>query len=205
MAVGDILQLNVNQDLFSDSVQNVLYYKVEVVPAAGAAETDLAGEFISFVLPTWQLAVDSFLKFQCIQTQKVFPAPVTASFDAFVNLIGLAPGFSIPGRNCALIQKFNPAVSGKGKKGRVYVSGFPEAGEFEGRLTVAQAALLNNLGTALIAKLTGLNSGEYQPVWATKQPAAPFAVTGSEEWTNFVLKPVLASQKRRVTPIQGFI
>jgi len=204
MAVGDIIQLNVNQRLYADTVQNVLYYKINTDPGAGVPEIDLAGIFISQVLAFWEQAVTKEVRFECVQTQHVFPLPVTASFDQFTTLVGDLTGFALPARNAALIQKFNPAVTGKGKKGRVYIAGIDEAEESEGRLRVAAAGRLNTLGGQLTSQLTGAGGGIYDPVWATRQPAAPFAVTGSVDWTNFLLKPIMASQKRRVTPINSF-
>jgi len=204
MAVGDIFQLSVGQRLYDDLVQNVLYYETTVDPTAGPPEEDLVTAFIADVLPAWEAAVTTQVKFDCLQTQKVSPDPIRNSFDTFLTAVGDVVGFALPARNCALIQKFNPAVTGKGKKGRVYISGIDESEESEGRLRVAQAALLNTLGNLLIDVLVGPNSGEFQPVWVTREATAPFGITGKVLWTNFLVKPIMASQKRRVTPVNSF-
>jgi len=204
MAVGDIYQVSVGQRLFNDLVQNVLYYETVVDPGAGPAEEDLVTAFIGDVLPTWLLAVTFDVKFQCIQVQKVSPEPIRNSFDTFLTSVGAQGDPTLPGRNCGLIQKFNPAVTGKGKKGRLYISGIAEVKQEFGRLEGAQETLLTNLGIKLIASLTGPNSGEFQPVWVTRSATAPFGITGKVLWTNFLVKPIMASQKRRVTPVNSF-
>jgi len=204
MAVGDILQVTVGQRLYNDVVQNVLYYRTTTVPAAADEEEDLASAFIAGVLPEWEAAVTDELKFDCLQVQKVSPDPIRNSFDTFLSGIGDVVGSSLPGRNCALIQKSNPAVTGKGKKGRVYISGIDETEESEGRLRAAQRTLLNTLGTALIDDQNGPAAGVYEPVWVTRSSTAPFGITGFVLWTNFLVKPIMASQKRRVTPVNSF-
>jgi len=111
---------------------------------------------------------------------------------------------TLPARNCGLIQTFNPAVTGKGKKGRLYVSGISETQQEFGRLEGTEAAFLTTLANTLIDVLVGPNAGEFQPVWVTRNPADPTEITGKVVWTNFLVKPIMASQKRRVTPINSF-
>jgi len=205
MAVGDILQLTIGQRLFEDVVQNVLYYRTDVEPGSTEEEADLVAGFLASVIPSWQASVVDQVEFDCIQSQKVSPDPVRNSFDSFLNLTGDGTGTSLPSRNCALIQKFNPAVSGKGKKGRVYISGIDELEEKQGRLTVALKVLLDTLGQELIDEVVGPDSGIYKPVWVTRNPADPSEITGFVSWTNFLVKPIMASQKRRVTPVNSFV
>ncbi len=202
--IDDLLQLTVGQRLFDDTVQNVLFYKEKVSPNAGPAEEDLVTAFISDVIPAWKLAVSFDLKFECIQVQKVFPLPVRNSFDTFLTGEGAQGGDTLPARNCALIQKFNPAVTGKGKKGRVYISGINEVQATEGRLRSTEGVLLTTLANLMVDLLTGPNSGEFEPIWVTRGPGDLTPITGDVLWTNSLVKPIMASQKRRVTPINSF-
>jgi len=204
MAVGDLYQVSIGQRLYNDVVQNVLYYRVTTDTLVGPPEDDLGTVFISDVLPPWEASVTQDVKFDCLQIQKVSPAPLRNSFDTFLTAVGDVVGQALPARNCALIQKFNPAVTGKGKKGRVYISGIDETEESEGRLRVAAAALLTTFANKLITTLTGANSGVFEPVWVTRSATAPFGVTGFVAWTNFLVLPIMASQKRRVTPVNSF-
>jgi len=199
------LQLTIGQRLFDDTVQNVLYYRIATDPATDPAEEDLTAAFLASVIPDWLAAVTTAIEFDCIQAQKVSPDPVRNSFDSFLNLTGDQTGDSLPSRNCGLIQKFNPTVTGKGKKGRVYISGIAEDQEELGRLKVSASQALTTLAGKMTDNLAGPDAGLYEPVWVTRGPPPASPITGFVVWTNSQVKPIMASQKRRVTPINSFV
>jgi len=204
MAVGDLIKLIVNQAIFSQNVQNVLYYEVVTDDGTTDNEIALAEDFFTDVLPSWVSFVVENTIFTCIQTQKVFPLPVGATFDRIQTTVGTITTQGLPGTDAALIRKFNPAVAGVGRKGRVYVTGIPEAEQNQGRITAALQGSLNALATLLIQNRTTTGLGDYKPVWATRAPTTPFAITGSVDWTNFTSMPRIATQRRRRTPIVAF-
>ena len=205
MAAGDIIKLIVNQSIFSENVQNVLYYKVVTDDGTTDNEIALAEDFFTDVLPTWRAFVVDLVFFTCIQTQKVFPTPKGSTFDRISAPTGDITTEALPATDAALIRKFNPAVAGVGRKGRVYIAGIPEANQQRGRINAALAGSLNALGTLLIQNRTTTGLGDYKPVWATRDAVTPFAINGSVDWTNFTTMPRIATQRRRRTPLAAFV
>jgi len=204
MALGDILRLVVNSTLYSENVQNCLYYLVTADDEGPGNETAVAQQFFTTVIPFWQSAVVDAVEFTCIQTQKVFPAPNGSTFDRIESVTGNLTGQGLPATDSGLIRKFNPAVSGIGRKGRVYVAGMPEANTNLGRITVLQGDLLEELAEELVKVLGSAANGLYQPVWAVRDTLPPFPIEGSVSWLNFTIMPRIATQRRRRTPIVGF-
>jgi len=204
MAIGDIIRLVVNSNLYSENIQNCLYYLVTADDTGPGNEVALAQQFFEQVIPDWADAVVDAVEFTCIQTQKVFPTPVGSTFDRIESIKGFQTGQGLPATDSGLIRKFNPAVGGVGRKGRVYVAGMPEAQANLGRITAVQGAFLNDLGNLLIAVQGSPANGLYQPVWATRDATTPFAINGSVSWLNFTVMPRIATQRRRRTPIVGF-
>ena len=204
MAVNDIIKLIVNQSIFSENVQNVLYYKVVTDDGTTDNEIALAEDFFADVLPTWRALVVDQVVFTCLQTQKVFPTPKGSTFDRISAAIGDITTEGLPATDAALIRKFNPAVAGVGRKGRVYIAGVPEANQNRGRIDAAYGASLGGLAALLIANRTTTGLGDYRPVWATRDATTPFAINGSVDWTNFTVMPRIATQRRRRTPLAAF-
>jgi len=205
MAAGDLIKLVVNQSLFDAIVQNVLYYKVVTDDTVDGNEEALAEDFATDVIPTWQTFVVDKLFFTCIQTQKVFPTPVGSTFDRISAPIGAITTDGLPPTDAALIRKFNPTVGGVGRKGRVYITGIPEANQDRGRIDAALRTNLTGLATLLIQNRTTTGGGDYKPVWATRDATTPFAINGSVDWLNFTVMPRIATQRRRRTPLAAFV
>lgn len=205
MPVGDITRVTVNQTLQASTVQNVLYYKTEIEDSGGGDIAPIAERFIAQVIvPAWQDVPSNELIFECLDVQKVFPLPVGAVRDFPVALPGLNAGESLPAMNAALIQKFNPAVGGVGKKGRMYVAGILESQTSLGRLNGDLFSLMQILASTISGNLSGGGGGgEYEPVWVTREKTSPFAITGFVEDLIFEAQPRVATQRRRRTPIRA--
>jgi len=204
MAVGDILKIVVNQTIFSDSVQNVLYYEEITSPTVIPAEEDIEEAFRTNVLPDWTNAVTQDVLFTCLAVQKVFPDPERANLDFPITFVGTLSGKTLPARNCVLIRKINLDVTGVGKKGRVYVSGVQDPDVDKGRLVTVAVPRWTTLQQALLNTITGAAGGVYNTVWVTRNAAPPREITGFVDWKVAQLVSILASQKRRVTPVTGF-
>lgn len=204
MAVGDLYQVTFNQILFSKPVQNTLYYRVETDATGIDNAIALANQFVSFVVPEWMDAVSQQLQTTCVQAQKVSPDPTGAAFDQFITSVGVRTGDALPGQSCGLIKKFNPAVGGKGKTGRVYIAGIAEPDADDGRLQAIILPALNSLGVALVADLLTAGTGVFQAVWLTRSATPPITITGFVDWPNFTVMPRIATQRRRRTPIVSF-
>lgn len=205
MAIGDIIRLDINQSLQSATVQNVLYYKILVEDSSGDDVNACSNQFSADVInQPWQDTVSPELSFDCITAQKVFPLPIEAVQEKNVSLLGLNAGESLPAMSAALIQKFNPAVGGVGKKGRVYIAGIIEDQTSLGRINPDLKSLLDALATNMEANLmVGGTGGEYEPVWVIRNPAAPFEITGFVDNLTFRALPRVATQRRRRTPIRA--
>ena len=204
MAAGDLIKLVNNQNLYSENIQNVLYYKVITDDTVNDNESALATEFFNEIFPVWTNAVVQAVNFTCIQTQKVFPTPVGSTFDRIGAATGSIVGQGLPATDSALIRKFNPSVGGVGRKGRVFIAGVPEAEANLGRITVGYRSTLDSLALELIQVIVSPNSGQYLPVWAVRDKLPPFDIDDSVDWTNFTVMPRIATQRRRRTPIVSF-
>ena len=202
--IGDLYQLTFNQILFSKPTQNTLYYRVVADDTTTDNAVVIANEFVTLVVPKWIDTVSSQLQTTCVQAQKVSPDPTGAAFDQFITDVGTRTGDALPAQSCGLIRKFNPAVGGKGKTGRVYIAGISETDADDGRLQLLIQPALQALGTALVTNLTSTGSGEYEPVWLTRSPPPVVTITGFVLWPNFLVMPRIATQRRRRTPIVSF-
>ncbi len=202
MAIGDLIRVTVNQDLQSSQIQNVLYYEVLEDNTSVGNEVALGTIFASNVIASqWAPIVVPAVQFTCLQVQKVFPLPIGAVRDIQVALPGTKIGESLPAMDSALIQKFNPAVGGKGKKGRVYIAGFPESDQEFGRIKATAFVELGDLAQGLQLVLETTPDGDFRPAWAVKSTTSPFPIVSFVEATNFVALPRFATQRRRRTPI----
>jgi len=202
MAAGDIILVQLDQSIDSDNIQNILWYEVVSDDTSKDNEDALAEQFEIDVIPLWQPCVTADLSLDCIGTQKVFPAPKTAFRELFLSALGTATGQAIPIVAAALLQKFDPAVSGRGKKGHTYISGVSESESNKGRITNALTALLFTLANKLTDNLITVNGGEYKPVWATFSKIAPILVDGAVDWIRSVVMPRIAHIGTRKTPIR---
>ena len=202
MASGDIILVQLDQSIDSDNIQNIFYYEVVTDDTSKDNEDALAEQFEIDVIPAWQPVVTDALSLDCVGTQKVFPAPKTAFRELFLQAVGTAVGQAIPIVAAALLQKFDPSVSGRGKKGHTYVSGVSETETNEGRINPSLQTTLFALAGALTSNLVTVNAGEYKPVWATLTKVAPILVDGAVDWVRSVVMPRLAHIGTRKTPIR---
>jgi len=204
MAAGDLLKLIVNQTMNSEKVQNVLYYEVKSDDTVEGNEKGLASEFISGVIPvTWVPFISQELSFDCVSVQKVFPLPVGAIQDFNVALQGGSVKEGLPATDAVLIQKFNPTVGGKGKKGRVYIAGLPKDDEDLGRITSVVLGAVQALADSLQSSQVTSGGGDYEPAWAIRAPVSPFGISGFINGLIFDVLPRIATQRRRRTPVRA--
>jgi len=203
MAVNDVLKLNLDQSIDGDQIQNDFYYRVETDDGSGENEDPLALQFEIDVIPDWQPVVTADLSFDCIGTQKVFPGAKRAFRERFITALGTAVGQALPIVATALIQKFDPAVSGTGKKGHTFISGISEDEVEKGNLTSVLAGIAAPLLTALTSNLVTPGGGIYNPVWAVIT-GSPAAITSVVDWTKSILLPRIAHIGTRKTPVRKF-
>jgi len=202
MAIGDIIQVQFDQSIFGDNIQNQFYYEVVEDDISQDNEDAVAEQFEVDVLPSWQPCVTDELSMDCLGTQKVFPTPKTAFRERFLTLVGTAVGEAVPIVATALLQKFDPSVSGRGKKGHTSISGISEADTEKGRIDSSLNLLLNALAVKLVGNLVTPNSGIYKPVWAVFSVVAPIVITGAVDWVRTVVLPRLSHIGTRKTPIR---
>jgi len=202
MAAGDILLCQFDQSIDGDNVQNVFYYVVDTDDSSKDNEDALAEQFEIDVIPTWQTVVTPDLSLDCLGTQKVFPQPKTAFRERFLTALGTAAGEALPIVVSALLQKFEPSTSGRGKKGHTYISGISEGNVAKGRIDSPLNLLLANLAVKLTADLFTPNAGVYKPAWAVFSAVAPKVITGFVDWTRSVVLPRVSHQAKRKTPIR---
>ncbi len=204
MAADDLLKLVVNQTMNSEVVQNVLYYLVVSDDTSTTNEQAIADQFsLSPLLGVWEPLVVDEISFDCISTQKVFPTPIGAVLDTNVGRAGQKTSEGLPATDAVLLQKFNPATGGKGKKGRVYIAGLPKLDENLGRLEAVPFAAFKLLAAQLALNLTTPGGGDYKPAWAVRSPTTPFAITGSVTDLTWIALPRIATQRRRRTPVRA--
>lgn len=204
MAAGDLIKLVVNQTMNSEVVQNVLYYEVISDDTSTSNEQAVADEFDnSPMLSTWEPLVVDEISFDCLSTQKVFPTPIGAVLDTNIGRAGQKTSEGLPATDAALLQKFNPAVGGKGKKGRMYIAGLPKLDENLGRIENVPFAAWKLLAAQMALNLTSPGGGDYKPAWAIRNPATPFEITGFVTDLTWVMLPRIATQRRRRTPVRA--
>ena len=202
MAVNDLLQLQLDCSMDGDTIQNQFYYVVEEDDQTDDNEDALAAAFETDVIGTWQPVVTADLSLDCLGTQKVFPEPKTAFRERFLTAVGTAAGAAMPLVVAALLQKFDPSVSGQGKKGHTYIAGISEAQVEKGRINSGLSLALGNLAVKLTQQLVGPNLGKYNPAWAIFSIAAPVVITGFVPWLRSVVLPRVSHQGKRKTPIR---
>jgi len=200
MPVGDLYKVVIGSFQNGKLGQNVLYYVVDADSTGDTNQKSIELEFLTEVIPKWQDAVGTAFFFECIIIQKVFPGAPEALFRREISEPGNITTELLPATSTALIRKFNPAVGGKGKKGRVYISGWAEANQDNGNITTAGATLLGTLSDSMQQDLINATDGKYAPAWAVRGPGPTFPITGFVTGLIFEPLPRTATQRRRRTP-----
>jgi len=206
MAAGDLLKIVINQSLQASTVQNVLYYLVVTDPAVGSNIDNLNADFTSeIIISRWKTLVSDEVLFTCNDVQKVFPDGEEAVKQFPTNIQGDKNAESLPATDCVLMQKVNSTLAGVGKKGRMYIAGLPEDDTQFGRMLATVQGVWESLAILLQDELAVPNSGTYKPAWATRSTAEGTPIDGFVEIDVVNLKPRIASQRRRRTPVQTFV
>jgi len=202
MAAGDLFRLQAVQSMDADIIQNNFYYVVDTDDGGPSNEQPMLDAFDAQVIPSWLPAVTGDLSIDCLSAQKVFPGLKRALIEKFITAVGTAVGQALPLPIAALIQKIDPALSGRGRKGHAFISGISEDNSADGRINGAQSSLLQTLLTSLNVSLTTPGGGIYNPVWATFTKVAPIVIDGFVDWTQGVVLPRLSHIGTRKTPIR---
>jgi len=203
MAVDDVYKVVVNQSMQDSLAETVLYYKVISEDPVLSDEAAIQTAIDADLIPTWQASVVDQLTFDCMTIQKVFEPPIKALREFIINRDGLLSGDPLPATVTFLFTKINNATGGVGKKGRIYCMGMTEENQKAGRLQAAAILLVEALADKFEANLATIGGGDFNPVWAVRDPIKPHAILSTLNVDQVVARPRLANQRRRRTPIRN--
>jgi hypothetical protein len=191
MAVNDIHQVVVRQLLHSQTILNVLHYRVSVDGGA-ATPSDLATLITNNVIPQFKQCQSNELTHVDIVVQKIWPLPpFVPIFSAVAAGAGSIAQNSLPTSMTAVITK-RTAFAGRKYRGRVFVCGVPITLELDSQITAAGLILYNNLAAVLDdAQTSALGANAWVPIIWHRVPKTFDTVVSADA------RPILRNQRRR--------
>lgn len=164
MAVGDKLRLTSQGSLYGVSCFNLFNYVV-VGDSGGVTNKQAVVEaFEADVLPAWKASVSSDFIFHCLVGELLGPGPAAPYAKALPpGTIGELTSPALPANRvmCVSLYSANTTRNGRGRK---YLSGIPIADEEDNALSTSIFNLLQVLGDAVAANLTGAAAFDATPV-----------------------------------------
>lgn len=198
-----ILHLQVSQDLDGNRLTNGFYYAA----SAGITDSDaeaLVDSFEALVLPSWQGAVSTDLRFDMEYCYCVEPNLVRPWMNGLTATNGTFAAVSNPSNVGAVLQFRQHEISGR-SNGRVFIPGIPISVVVDGLLTGAYVSTeLDAFTTALMAPLNN-GAGTTFNLCVLNRMSGGVAVVPQ----GYLVSEVIASlspgtQRRRTTELRGF-
>lgn len=209
MAVGDVYKVTYEM-VNDDKVTSTSQHYEETIAAVGtvAEVTAQLGAFseIAFWTNFWKIYASIQLVFKQTITQKIYPTRDAPDISlALSGEVGDALGDSMNGTTATLFALYGTIWSPL-YQGRAFLPGLPEADAEAGRIISAQytaLALSGNTFYELDAPLPAPADVTLEAtVFSQKQASIPLAPVSSPIKT-VILRPRIATQRRRRTPIQA--
>jgi len=163
MPVGDIFRIEIQHQLGSSPVMNVMHARIEISGPDAQQETE---DVIEKAAEWWrdEMAPNLSENWQIISVyaRRIEPTPGVPSIQVLSGaseIVGGVIGEFVPPQ-CALLISLYTASAAPTGRGRIYVPGFPEEFEDDGRLTNAAYTLMQAAADELEGAKTGSNGTE---------------------------------------------
>jgi hypothetical protein len=201
MAVNDLYEAAVIQNMHAQECVNVLHYRVASMSGAPSS-TEVAQALSTWIginiVGPMKAFQSSALVHNGVRVQRIQPLPRTAGvYNATANGLGAVADLSLASHTAAVITKTTEFV-GRAYRGRIYVAGVPQGSESLSKLTDAAATSLGPLATSLTAvfQLPGLSGVTMASVLLSNDRSRVTPINGA------TVRYVLRVQRRR-TPTVG--
>jgi len=192
MAVNDIHQVTLKQDLHGQVILNTLHFRVSTV-GTGSADLALANYFDSVVVASWQTVMSDEWHYSSTQSQKIHPLPPLLPTIVQANPSdGDIASPSFPTVVAATITK-RTANAGTRWRGRVFIAGLPANGAEDSVLGVTALADLQVIAALFfsIPTGTGLNGFVFVPCLFHRDDRS------SSDIVSAIARETLRVQRRR--------
>jgi len=189
MAVGDIHQVTVVQELHSQTVLNVFHYRITAV-GVGNADANLLAAFLAGPWTQMKTALSDELEFVKNISQRILPSPPLVGVDdPTASGNGDVAGGSLPTSVAAVVTK-RTANAGRRYRGRTFLAGVPISHEEDSKIANAFMGLYQNIASALD---NILNQGAwlFQPVLLHRDDNT------TTDINSCIARDVLRNQRRR--------
>ncbi len=164
MAVGDVLQIDLNWTMQKNPNTYSYHYIVTVDPSTAEPVDDLLAVFSSAVMPNLANTFDDSAMLDCLVASVIEGEKVIPRVDLIGAAGGRAPGLALPGQ-CSMLVQILPDVGEPTprRRGRDFISALQEADQLDGDWTQAAADLVLSIyNTELAATLVGAGGGNYE-------------------------------------------
>ena len=209
VAQNDVFEVVIELQDEAERALVVRHYRVESV-----TETDeeaFLASLTGHIISTCQISVLPVLpgtaSFTCVTAQRITPNPTRIATGFFPSNSGGVAGGSAPAQSCYLMSIYTARNDRRGR-GRMYFPFPPDSFHGSGRIFDSQKLNVDNALNTLVSDDLVLPSGNgtLKPgVWSRGNPAAqPPVAAEFNDSVQTILRPVLASQKRRVNHHQSF-
>lgn len=198
MALNDVYQVQVYQNVGSELTMNVFHLRESVAETGAGVGADNAIQVAYDLYTLWAAMLSVDWRVTQIKARRVSPGggvPRMIVFGGAEAIVGEVEGDIVPSAAAVLVSLYTDTPDRTGR-GRQYIPGLPSPSQNEGQLTEAVYA-------ANASALEGFYEGEQTPITAVTGKYR-FIVHGgggspSQPWDvdTAVLQPNLATQRRR--------
>lgn len=192
MAVGDVYQAVVVQELDNQTLLNVLYYDAVTEPSNPSG---LAAAINDTLLPLWTPFLNDDLHFVRIDVSKILPLPRSFLLSLATVASGQLLTTALPTSVAVTITKQTP-FAGRSFRGRWYLGGVDQSLVAESQLLPTGVSLVQTLATELANNITDGSGGEYRPGYLRTAGPPPTAQV-FQPITGTRVNPILRNQRRR--------
>jgi len=198
MAVNDIYRVEVLQNVGSEITMNVLHLRETVSETVSTRPAENVVEIVSAMYDELKDQLSEDWRVVQITARRIKPTggiPATVVFGGVEPIVGAIESEIIPSTSALLISLYSNNAERTGR-GRQYIPGLPETAQNEGQLTEAAhgafTIIANNAYEGEKGPI-GASDGKYR----VHVYSPDLAVSGSNDVQETIVRPNLATQRRR--------
>jgi len=198
MAVNDIYRIEVLQNVGSEPTMNVLHAREEVAETINVIPAQCVVEMASALYTALAAQLSEDWRVVSINARRVYPEfgiPSTIVFGGAEAIVGAIESEIVPSQAAVLISLYTLLAERQGR-GRIFLPGWPEDSQNEGRLTEDAYSALQAIADAQLTGFKGpflAGDGE----WAFTIWSPDTALIGGRDVVAIQTRPNMATQKRR--------
>jgi hypothetical protein len=194
MAIGDIIQCTINQDLHSQVLINSFHYVLQ----SGTGDLEDLLTIFRTAVANPLLAIQSDELFRTsIVVQHILPFPRRFPLISALPAQGSFAGISLPTSVAGVVSK-QTDFAGRSYRGRWYIGGIPVVSAVESKLTPAAVAAWDLATTNWATTLVAADGTNWRAsMLRNAAPPGQTPILEAQALRDIVVRPILRNQRRR--------